>query len=65
MDAKKVSAPIVLSPRDEFDVTDISFDIKMDYEGQDSFLDSRGDKKQPSVQRPVQVMLLELKFQYK
>ena len=31
---------------------------KMDYEGQDSFLDSRGDKKQPSVQRPVQVMLL-------
>jgi len=28
---------------------------KMDYEGQDSFLDSKGDKKQPSVQRPVQV----------
>jgi hypothetical protein len=30
----------------------------MDYEGQDSFLDSRGDKKQPSVQRPVQVKTL-------
>ena len=27
----------------------------MDYEGQDSFLDTRGDKKQPSVNRPVQV----------
>ena len=29
--------------------------FKMDYEGQDSFLDARGDKKQPSVTRPVQV----------
>jgi hypothetical protein len=29
--------------------------LKMDYEGQDSFLDARGDKKQPSVTRPVQV----------
>ena len=30
----------------------------MDQEGQDSFLDSRGDKKQPSVTRPVQVTSL-------
>ncbi len=29
--------------------------FKMDHEGQDSFLDARGDKKQPSVTRPVQV----------
>jgi len=30
---------------------------KMESEGQDHFLDSRGDKKQPSVTRPVQVNL--------
>jgi hypothetical protein len=30
-------------------------EVIMDYEGQDHFLDSRGDKKQPSVTRPVQV----------